>query len=361
MSILLYSILLRSLLWGSLGLLVSFGALLLIADPLRAQPPPLPAPPVPAPPVPASPVVAPPLPAPPRPDNAQLESLRDRFAHSGVTHPQPSLAAQQDVHFPEHLPPSRSATQQASFMTSPISAPEVLSQELSEGVSRDRFEEAFYFGDFDEYEMGDPDGLRHAMLDRPLGGRLSDFGEDESQARGWRDKLATPNFAPIISVGSTLLIVIAAFFILALFLRKVSPQSSRALPKEAFECLGRYYLTQKHQLQLLRMGNRIILVSVMSDGVSTLAEITDPDEAVSLLGLCRRLDTNSATEMFRKTVAGISEAELSRPLTRSLGTAGTTGTVGTSPRKKPAAFDLYSEPDDESLAAILARGRQHGR
>jgi flagellar biogenesis protein FliO len=219
---------------------------------------------------------------------------------------------------------------------------------MSGELLREELTEDPYFGYFEEGEMYD---LHHTMLDRPLGGRLPEFGGEELQSGGWRDKLAQPNLGPIISVGSTLLIVIAAFFILALFLRKVSPQSSRALPKEAFECLGRYYLTQKHQLQLLRMGNRIILVSVMPDGVSTLAEITDPDEAVSLLGLCRRLDTNSATEMFRKTVAGISEEELSRPYGRSV--------AATQRGRQPAAsLDLYSEPE-ESLAAILARGRQY--
>jgi len=110
-------------------------------------------------------------------------------------------------------------------------------------------------------------------------------------------------------------------------------------------------LTQKHQLQLLRLGNRIVLVSVMPDGVSTLAEITDPDEAVALLGLCRRLDTHSATEMFRKTIASMSEDELSRPHERP---------VAASRRKgQPAAsLDLYSDPD-ESLAAILARGKHY--
>jgi len=338
------SILLRSL------LLLSFGAAFLVADLLCAQGPP-------------------PLPVPPRPDSAQLEALQATFSssgavNSGVTHSQSIQTVHQDVpvqdahsqnvHFPEHLPPSRSATQQVAFMTSPIPSPPSLA--ISEGSFRGESSEVPYFGSFDEYEIYEIDdsyGLYHAMLDRPLGGRLPAFGDEEPQARGWRDKLATPNFAPIISVGSTLLIVIAAFFILALFLRKVTPQSARALPKEAFECLGRYYLTQKHQLQLLRMGNRILLVSVMPDGVSTLAEITDPDEAVSLLGLCRRLDTNSATEMFRKTVAGMSEDELSRPQGRPIATSQRRGLSA-------PALDLYSEPE-ESLAAILARGRRDGR
>ena len=214
-----------------------------------------------------------------------------------------------------------------------------------------------YGDEYGMYESADP---RHRMLNSPLFSKKSAEDEDmegkdeKTETGGWKNKLARPDFTPVVSVGGTLLIVIAAFFILVIFLRKVSPQSSRPLPKEAFECLGRYLLTQKHQLQLLRLGNRIVLVSIMPDGVSTLVEITDPDEAVALLGLCRRLDSNSATEMFRKTVSRMSEEELSRPHTAR--------PVGTSRRQgQPAAsLDLYSDPD-ESLAAILARGRHHGR
>jgi flagellar biogenesis protein FliO len=301
----------------------------------------------------------PPLPAPPRPNtnSTQLENLRDRFASSATTNPQvgftespaqPIRTAHPDVHFPEELPPPRSISQ-ASFMSQPITH-----QVVSEEPSREELPNNSYYGFLDEDEVYDPmDDRHHVMLDRPLSRRSAEFGDDDTEpdTGGWRDKLAKPDLAPLISVGGTLLIVIAAFFILAMFLRKVSPPSNRPLPKDAFECLGRHYLTQKHQLQLLRVGSRIVLVSVMPDGVSTLVEITDPDEAVSLLGLCRRLDSNSSSEMFRKTVASMSEEELSQPYQRP---------VVSPQRRQVASFDVYSEPE-ESLAAILARGRQHGR
>ena len=309
------SIVLRSLLF------LFFGAVLLVADWLCAQ--------------------TLPFPVPPRHDQASLERLGTGFSGSGVTHPLPAQSAPQNVQFPENLSPPNPVSQ-ASFSPQPLS-----SSATSDQWNRDRFREDPYYEEEDEYI-----DIHHAVLDRSLGRRTAEFSdeeEDETNTGGWKNPLAMPNFTPIISVGSTLLIVIAAFFILAIFLRKVTPQSNRALPKEVFECLGRYYLTQKHQVQLLRVGSRIVLVSVMPDGVTTLAEITEPDEAVSLLGLCRRLDTNSATEMFRKTVAGMSEEELSQPHRRPVVT----------PRgHSTASLDLYSEPE-ESLATILARGRRH--
>jgi len=325
------SILLRTLLF------LSFGGIFLVADLLCAQ--------------------APPLPVPPRPNanTAQLEALRNGMSGSGITQPQVAFAgattsqsfqsAHEDVRFPEQFPPPKPISQ-TSFATTPLPTPA-----MSEGLIHEKLPEDSYYDYHEEYE---PIDLHHAMLDRPLSSRRSamEFEDEESDTGGWGNKLIKPDITPLMSIGGSLLIVIAAFFLLAILLRKVSPQSNRPLPKDAFECLGRYYLTQKHQVQLLRLGSRIVLVSVMPDGVSTLAEITDPDEAVSLLGLCRRLDTNSATEMFRKTVASMSEEELSRPYQRP---------VTISRRQQPAAsFDVYSEPD-ESLAAILARGRQYGR
>ena len=328
------SILLRSLLF------LSFGIVVLVAESLYAQ--------------------APPLPAPPRPNNAQLERLTASVSSSGITHPQPAQSVQQDIRLPEQLPPQ---TQQpiglATFASRPLpsshspldTATKRTQSEFSNEVPP---EDSFFANEYEETD--EHADIHYAVLDRSLGARKPvEFGDetDQTETGGWKNKLTMPNFAPIVSVGGTLLIVIAAFFLLALFLRKVSPQSNRVLPKEAFECLGRYYLTQKHQVQLLRVGSRIVLVSVMPDGVSTLAEVTDPDEAVSLLGLCRRLDHNSATEFFRKTVANLSEAELSRPSQRPVAATRRGG-------QPAASLDLYSEPD-ESLATILARGRQYGR
>ena len=326
-----------SLLRSLLLLLLFFGGMFLVADSLCAQgPPPLPR---------------------PNTNNTQLKGLGDLVSgagnvgqKTGVTGtPQPvqaSQAAHQDIQTPEPISPPK-LINQASFTTFPLTRP------ADESVHEELPPESLYEHD------NEPLDAPNAMLDKQLLSKKSakEQGEvtegTESKIGGWRNKLAKPDITPIMSVGGSLFIVIAAFFLLAILLRKVSPKGNRPLPKEAFECLGRYFLTQKHQLQLLRLGNRIVLVSVMPDGVSTLAEITDPDEAVALLGLCRRLDTHSATEMFRKTIANMSEDELSRPHKRPV--------VTTRRKGQPAAsLDLYSDPD-ESLAAILARGRHHGR
>ena len=266
------------------------------------------------------------------------------IAEAGVQTPkstQPIQMEYQETQTPK-LPLPKPISQ-ASFTTIPIPQP------LQESVHEELPLESFYEP---EEEFTD---IPHEMLDKPLFSKRAakddlTAGEDDgkpSAIGGWKNKLVKPELTPIVSVGGSLFIVIASFFLLAALLRKVSPKGNRPLPKEAFECLGRYFLTQKHQVQVLRMGSRIVLVSVMPDGVSTLAEITDPDEAVSFLGLCRRLDSNSATEVFRKSVASMSEEELSRPRERHAATRRKTAPV--------SSLNLYSDPD-ESLATMLARG-----
>jgi flagellar biogenesis protein FliO len=324
---------------------------------------------------PPRPLTAPPLP-PPQSNRTALDMLGNTLRSPNPQPTQPvqmvrreSLASPQT---PPQLPPPNThpnTVSQAAFSTYRLSQPE---SDPSERVfNENSYNENFYneerptdsfsqFGDYDSWDTREPAPGDSTSKNDPLGKLISRKNTGDAtdgkngKTGGWGNKLARPELssqlAPLISVGGSLLIVIAAFFLLAMLLRKVSPKGNQPLPKEAFECLGRYYLSQKHPLHVLRLGNRIVLVSVMPDGVSTLVEITDPDEVVAFLGLCRRTDSHSATEMFRNTVAKMSDDEWSRPSQRP---------VVTSRRKEPAAasLNLYSDPD-ESLASILARGRR---
>ena len=284
-----------------------------------------------------------------RPDTTVLEGLSARFSSPGPTNSQITVegTAQQ---IPSHLPPD--SVGQTSFARPTTPA-------MSKPSERLYFEElpenSLHSNDTD-YDGGELQDSPNEILDKQLYSRKSSKGgtgsaeDKKTSVSGLKNKLVKPELTPILSIGGSLLIVIAAFFLLAILLRKVSPKGNRPLPREAFECLGRYFLTQKHQLQVLRLGNRIVLVSVMPDGVSTLAEITDPDEAVTFLGLVRRLDSNSATEMFRNTVSRMSDDELSRPNQRPVVTSRRQG-------QSSGSLDLYSEPD-ESLVSMLARGRR---
>lgn len=190
-----------------------------------------------------------------------------------------------------------------------------------------------------------------------------------SKNKSGKDRLEQPRLtgavAPIVSVVGSLLIVLATFLFLAILFKKLSPKSGRLLPKEAFEDLGRAFLGQKMNLHLLRLGNRLILVCVTPDGVSPVTEVTDPDEVVPLLGMCRRLDENSSSELFKQTLSKIIDKESKDD--------GYFGTETNSRNKKAnktlksnnaSALDLYSD-SNESLTDLLAsgltaKGAKHG-
>ena len=187
------------------------------------------------------------------------------------------------------------------------------------------------------------------ILDTPL------IRKGPSDAKGVAKPLFSGGVGPVVSMFVSLFLVLTTFLILALLFKKVSPKGSRPLPKELFENLGRAPLTQKFQLHLLRLGNRLILVSVTLDGVQPITEITDPDEVLQLLGLCRQWEPNSSTQNFKRMLNTLAAEP----------TEG--GDVSPNARPRPRAkatskssFDLYSE-SNESLTELLANGLKGGR
>jgi flagellar biogenesis protein FliO len=106
----------------------------------------------------------------------------------------------------------------------------------------------------------------------------------------------------LITVGGSLAAVIGVFLLLAWMMRKASPHGGATLPLEAFEVLGRASLFQRQQVQLLRLGSKLLLVSATASGVETLAEISDPAEVERLLDLCRPNRSQGALATFRRVL-----------------------------------------------------------
>ena len=101
------------------------------------------------------------------------------------------------------------------------------------------------------------------------------------------------------TLAGSLGIVLGIFFALAWIMRRFAPQGLSILPGEAFEVLGRAPLAGRQQAHLLRLGNKLLLVSVTPTGAETLGEVTDPDEVERLTALCRR-PAERATETLRQ-------------------------------------------------------------
>ena len=120
-----------------------------------------------------------------------------------------------------------------------------------------------------------------------------------------REPRGTPFSLPADVPRNTLLalgLVIGAFLILALFVKRHQPRSFAPLPGEAVELLGRLPLDQKQHLQLIRLGRKLVLIAVSSSGCTTVSEVTEPAEVEHLLTLCQSRRGGSASEAFRQVL-----------------------------------------------------------
>jgi flagellar biogenesis protein FliO len=102
------------------------------------------------------------------------------------------------------------------------------------------------------------------------------------------------------TVLSALAIVIGAFLLFMWALKRGSRRAGRrgALPADVVSVLGRVPLAARQFAELLRVGNKLVLVSLTPSGAETLTEITDPAEVDRLVGLCQQDNPFSTTKAF---------------------------------------------------------------
>jgi flagellar biogenesis protein FliO len=70
-------------------------------------------------------------------------------------------------------------------------------------------------------------------------------------------------------------------------MRKISPSGNRQLPTEVVQVLGRMPFGVKEQLQLVRLGNKLVLLLTSLDHTQPIGEVTDPQEVEYLTSLCQ--------------------------------------------------------------------------
>lgn len=106
----------------------------------------------------------------------------------------------------------------------------------------------------------------------------------------------------MVGVLGALGVVLGLFFLFAAMLRRGTNKTVRLLPNEAVEILGRIPFPGRQHGHLIRVGNKITLVSFSNLGAEPLVEINDPLEVDRLAGLCRQHDPQSTTNSFRSIV-----------------------------------------------------------
>jgi flagellar biogenesis protein FliO len=112
-------------------------------------------------------------------------------------------------------------------------------------------------------------------------------------------------------VGLSLLAV-GGLIVLARYLLKKANLSSRGLGRcAAMEVLGRSPLSMKHQLVLVRMGERLVLLGLSPQSVSTLSEITDAQEIAKVLESLRKGGGDDFLRMLQDKSAQFADADTS--------------------------------------------------
>ena len=112
-------------------------------------------------------------------------------------------------------------------------------------------------------------------------------------------------YSPLQTLGS-LFFVLTLFGCAAYWLRRGSKGNNPLLSGDAWEILGRGSLGAKHDVQLVRVGSRILLLGHSPNTIQTLVEITDPEEVQSMLQRCRSEQQHVRGGFSRKIFAAFS-------------------------------------------------------
>ncbi len=168
--------------------------------------------------------------------------------------------------------------------------------------------------------------FRQVSASEPIGGASASVRKLAPRGAAAKRSLDRPAPNPPTTatgtVVSSLAIVLGLFAALVWFSKRFAPAGSAALPKEAVELLGRAPLAGRQTMQLIRVGNRLLLVALSAAGAETLTEITDPLEVEHLAGLCRRGKPDSASASFGRVLSQLtSEPSVPAPRTRVRGAA----------------------------------------
>ncbi|MCG8587594.1 MAG: flagellar biosynthetic protein FliO [Pirellulales bacterium] len=119
----------------------------------------------------------------------------------------------------------------------------------------------------------------------------------------------TKSSSPVMAVATSaaaLIFVVGIFLLVAWLMKRGASTSMRALPTEAFEVLGRSTLGPQQAVQLVRLGNKLLLVASSAEGASTLAEIDDKAEVERLAAMCMTGKETSATQEFHEALEDLS-------------------------------------------------------
>jgi flagellar biogenesis protein FliO len=117
--------------------------------------------------------------------------------------------------------------------------------------------------------------------------KLASFSTAFSDAGSWIEKIKT--FAASSDIGrmlGSLALVLGLYFGFIWIMRKLGPSGNQNVPREVLELIGQIPFGPKRNLQLIRLGSKLLLIINSAEGSQAIGEITDPNEVEYLVALC---------------------------------------------------------------------------
>ncbi len=124
----------------------------------------------------------------------------------------------------------------------------------------------------------------------------------------------------LLTAASSLSIVLGLFAVVVWIARRRAGNPLPLLPQDVIDVLGRTRIAERQTLQLIRLGHRLLLVSVTPTGAETLAEVTEREEVDRIVGLCNQYRPGSSSATFRDVLSELGTRSGSR-LVRDLAVA----------------------------------------
>lgn len=146
-------------------------------------------------------------------------------------------------------------------------------------------------------------------LTPPRLARPSDSAGKKSETLLERFRLPRGSTASTVAA----LAVVTGLLLLAMWgLKRSLPASMQLLPADAARVVGRMHITGKQFAHLVKLGDKLVLISITPAGVDTLTEISEPDQVMRLLALCASDSGHSLKRDFDHILKQIS-AEPAHP------------------------------------------------
>lgn len=144
-----------------------------------------------------------------------------------------------------------------------------------------------------------------SVAENPLARRLAAKGAGDKKAAANSSAKANSPTQSLIHVGGSLAIVLSLFCGLAYLTKRGMPRNLAKLPGEVIEVLGKAPLSKGQEMQIVRVGGKLLVLCVTANGSETLTEITNADEVDRLCAICRREKPGSVTAVFNQVLNGI--------------------------------------------------------